>query len=123
MPGRIMGFHRVHPERLQGNLGFPLPFSRSGLVISDFHSVLFPETWSCVTGPSTRSGSFFPRPVSCPNQICAGFFETGTLSAFFASFFSPGFPLRFTWKMAGLGIAGFDFGLGLIIGEFLPYYW
>src|SRR2546425_8784747 len=35
MPGRITGFHRVHPERLEGNLGTPSPFSRSGLIMGD----------------------------------------------------------------------------------------
>src|SRR6266571_4914405 len=30
MGGRIMGFHRVHPERLEGNLGTPSPFRDQG---------------------------------------------------------------------------------------------
>ncbi len=30
MPGRIKGFHRVHPERLEGNRGTPSPFQDQG---------------------------------------------------------------------------------------------
>src|SRR5712691_5070245 len=48
------------PERFSGESLEGVLESRSGLIMGDFVDQRFPFNHSCVAGPSTRSGSFFP---------------------------------------------------------------
>src|SRR3989442_15357781 len=48
------------PERFSGQSLDGVLESRSGLIMGDFLDPRFRFNHSCVAGPSTRSGSFFP---------------------------------------------------------------